>query len=775
MSYEDEEGAMTRTQITVVKMVLGFCALAFGEAPCTAAGVPCYNTYPTCKDRAHFDAIEKEYIFSSADAPLPFPGPRPYVLDVRYVPTEIKDNFTISGRVNITLADEPDGDVGIDPYLDERTGASAGTFWKKLIVRNKNYRGRLVEVYEGFAGLAFEEYEKKFVGRIEDIQVNGAEVTIRLTDLLRSLAEVEVPKKIDCRLVTDVAPELTQITVSDVSELTAPGYILIDEEIIGYAAINSETNVISGLERGAFETEAVEHKAGDKVGLVRYYAPARPRDILYEMLTVDAELDPRYIETDRPYIYLPFDGTTNDNSGNNHHPSEALEAGEVTYVAGRVGQAGVFDGATSLWIPAAKLPTKSSAFSVSFWVNFSRLDTADREFLCLLGKPGAEAGEVILLIEKESANTIFVGTSSLGGGSFVVPDPENDRWYHLAFTFDGDRVRAYLDGVEVLDEAAVVDSVEFDGTVMIGGFAGFIYFFEGMIDELAFFPERCLTEAEIADIYAMPRPLVFDISDVPEINFSAVITKPTKLSELYFEIVDLLDAKSWIAEDWRVAFRKNLPNHPAREYVTLTDAENIIDESTSVDLNEDSRYTRVLVYWDKSALGEIDEPPEYSRLDMAVDADAESADGYGDVREKTFFCRWIRPGIAQEEQLARYIRNFLARRLFRTRDAAPIIHCAVEMKDSGMHTGDWLRVTTDELVTANGTDYTQEAFQIVKREKLQGKITLSLIQVHPRKLAFVSPNSYPDWADASLSQREYGFVSRDDGMMTDEEEGYYIF
>lgn len=562
--------SISRTPVTIVKIYLDFCENQFGSSPCEATGTPCYNTFPTCRDRLNFSKTIKPYIFSSADTPLPFTGPRPYVLDVNYIPTEIKDNFTISGRVNITLSDEPDSDVGLDPYISERSSIQ-GTFWKKLIARNKNYKGRLVEIYEGFLGWEFNFYEKKFVGKLENISINGMEVTIEAVDLLRFLADVEVPQKIECQLVTDITSEQTSaFTLTDVSQLADSGYVRINKEVVGYVSKNYETNQIIDIERGAFETEIPErHKEGDKVEKVRYYPSANPFDILREMLTVDAGLSEDFINIEE----------------------------------------------------------------FEYWRDWPATD----------------------------------------------------------------------------------------------------------------------------------------------INFSGLITEPTKLSQLYFEIVDLLDAKSWIAEDWKITIRRNLPNQPAREYKTLSDDLNIIDKTAEADLNEASRYTRILLYWYKSPLGDIDDPREYARLDMAIEADAESVNGYNDIIEKKFFCRWLAPRLAQEEVLSRYIRNFLARRIFRTRDASPILHCAVEIKDSSLHTGDWLRVTTNEFLEKDGIDFTNIAFQIIKREKLVGKIKLSLLKLHPRRLFFITPNDCPAYEEASLAQKEYGFICDEEGKMPNGDEGYYIY
>jgi hypothetical protein len=58
----------------------------------------------------------------TTDSGTPFKGgERPYLKSVDYLPTEISRSLTVSGRVKVKIADEPDTDRGIDPYLDART------------------------------------------------------------------------------------------------------------------------------------------------------------------------------------------------------------------------------------------------------------------------------------------------------------------------------------------------------------------------------------------------------------------------------------------------------------------------------------------------------------------------------------------------------------------------------------------------------------------------------------------------------------------------------
>ena len=152
--------------------------------------------------------------------------------------------------------------------------------------------------------------------------------------------------------------------------------------------------------------------------------------------------------------------------------------------------------------------------------------------------------------------------------------------------------------------------------------------------------------------------------DVSMVDFSALISEPTKLDKLYYEIIDLIDCKSWMGEDLKITIAKNLPNYPGRVYQVFTDDENIIADSDSIDLNAASRKSRVSIYWDKTLTGKVDEASSYARLDVAVDAEGESTNMYNESLEKKVMCRWLRSDYMNEDLVIRHVAN-LTKRILR--------------------------------------------------------------------------------------------------------------
>lgn len=260
-----------------------------------------------------------------------------------------------------------------------------------------------------------------------------------------------------------------------------------------------------------------------------------------------------------------------------------------------------------------------------------------------------------------------------------------------------------------------------------------------------------------------------------DVNFQGVITEPKKLGKLFFEIVSLLDCMVWQDESQKITIRRNVPNEPDRTYTAITDAANIIADSTKVDLNDESRKTRIVLYWNKRANTDDEDVDSYRRIDVAVDASAEGADQYNEVQEEKIWCRWITTDDLQEEVATTYVTNLVKRRLFDRVDAHAILDYAVELKDEAVQTGDHVQLTTDELLMTDGTDIDGETFRIWKRELKGNRINFRAWRLMKKKFAFIAPSATPVFGSATAAQKEYGFIGRTDGKQDNDNEGYHIW
>lgn len=203
--------AMARQPAVVVELDLDRCALTFGVAPCTATGTPCYNTRGTCKDKPNYDRGTYTLRLCSRGMPIPAGETlRPYLVDVSAAVSEIdiEQGLAKRGTMTLRVADEPDNDAEMDPYVATRSPAASGTFWARLLARNPHYPGRFARVRRGFVTTPFDwdtfSTELYVIDSIAGPDAKG-EVRITLKDPLKLADRNKIPAPTDGKLLTALA------------------------------------------------------------------------------------------------------------------------------------------------------------------------------------------------------------------------------------------------------------------------------------------------------------------------------------------------------------------------------------------------------------------------------------------------------------------------------------------------------------------------------------------------------------------------------------------
>ncbi len=146
----------SRIKVEVLGLHIDRCQNDYGVAPCAAAGAvgsECYKTYNTCDDKPNYNRGTEIYKYISRGAPLP-PGEniRPYISKITGAPTEANPENAFGRRAyyQITLVDEVDNDIGVDPYRSTRTVEPSGTYWGRWLARNPNYQNRFAVISKGY-------------------------------------------------------------------------------------------------------------------------------------------------------------------------------------------------------------------------------------------------------------------------------------------------------------------------------------------------------------------------------------------------------------------------------------------------------------------------------------------------------------------------------------------------------------------------------------------------------------------------------------------------
>ena len=149
--------------IDVVTIHYEGCALEFGETnslgTCTATGEPCHQGWETCRDRENYTPVDFPVTFCTPMPNQPLEA-IPLIDSVRHEPTEPKAEESLGkhGVIRISFFDAPHDDVGIDPYVNDRSynPLKRSTFWPKLRARFPYYQGRTVEWWHGFVHSPFD-------------------------------------------------------------------------------------------------------------------------------------------------------------------------------------------------------------------------------------------------------------------------------------------------------------------------------------------------------------------------------------------------------------------------------------------------------------------------------------------------------------------------------------------------------------------------------------------------------------------------------------------
>ena len=176
-------------------------------------------------------------------------------------------------------------------------------------------------------------------------------------------------------------------------------------------------------------------------------------------------------------------------------------AGKLQYVKGRVGQAVRMSSAVQVWSEDYSGLRGEQATSITAWIKpeqvgdgwqcIYRKEDGDNRRLVAIGADGGEWG-------------VWCGFN-IGGKyiEFVAPCPReafrDDQWHHVAVTFDGSKLRTYLDGIKIGEKE---QPGKLGGTgsarAYLGSSGGAREHFQGGLDEVAVYG-TALSDRQIAN------------------------------------------------------------------------------------------------------------------------------------------------------------------------------------------------------------------------------------------------------------------------------------
>lgn len=251
-------------------------------------------------------------------------------------------------------------------------------------------------------------------------------------------------------------------------------------------------------------------------------------------------------------------------------------------------------------------------------------------------------------------------------------------------------------------------------------------------------------------------------------NINACISSPEQASSLIADILKQIGAVMWWSpQTQKIEFKAVMPNNAA--FPTWSDDANLIQGGTQLQILDNLRITQSAVsYALRDATANLNQPQNYLRTDVVVDAAAQSAVEYGDVRPELIQSRWF----TQANAVA--MTSMVTRRVNRLRDAPKLFSVKIDPKDYTQAIGDTVAINSFK----NGDFTGAPKAELCIISKMDDKGTHIEVQARStnfrNRYGFIAPAGQPDYGVASLAQRNYAYIASAAGTMSDGSGAYLI-
>lgn len=218
----------------------------------------CRNTYITCQDKSNYSKVCKTYRHCENRANLP--------LNINMIPdiTRPAKDTTMKfdpgktlgsrGVITIGLKDFPHDDVGVDPYVNERSTSALdrGTYWTRWLASNPYYIGKTIIHYKGYledGHFDWDNFNKRYhiIESISHPDSRG-NLAIKSYDFLRNIEDdrAQIPPPSKGVLASALSSTATDVKITPASSIfaeygSANGVVRIGKELIHFASAYSST------------------------------------------------------------------------------------------------------------------------------------------------------------------------------------------------------------------------------------------------------------------------------------------------------------------------------------------------------------------------------------------------------------------------------------------------------------------------------------------------------------------------------------------------------
>ena len=763
-SYQAEAGKIKRHPSWVAVVDLDQCENTFGTAPCAATGTPCYYSWTTCKDQGHYALGTKSYQFCMNQGRL-ISRCLPYLKERLEWTSKLSpdEHITRLGEIHLVLLDDlPAVFANADKSVSNTE--TAGTFWRNLLARNPNFRGREVRLYEGFAELTFpDDYLLRFRGILTDANVKDGQVELVVKDYLKKLDQKVPARQSSGSKLTALYNGATHLYVSNADQFPKKGSVkIVDEnqdEYVSYSGVtitNPDTNdgYLYNCVRGRFGTATPSHAKDCEVHSIAAFAdpdtgegiaPDRAAvSLLCEYGQVPADImavaDPKLFlagnmgVADNPTLQdaseLPAAGVLRieDELIWFDSQTQAHSYGTVDSETGPANSGHILETAlTDKRWHFIKFTAGAGVTSVDrVTLNLKRVNyPAGMLFLSLYadsaGSPGALVGDIYnppggqgkFGYLNDDLRWLQTGYKDHAWNCHVPITPGN---YWIGFYFvnaPGVITGSPRTGTILQSLRSGVATTEFKHAVSptstMTGIAGYPLFkveslsagtFDTLTSVRGAFGTDAATHAAGTQIYLLEVSQEAD-NWLPGCLYRRILDAPKSVNDLMREFRQATMAAVWQGEDCQVHVRFAPVPIFSGNVKAVDDAVNVINKTESVSYNEENRLTRVTLHYG-AAVTENDPGTDTKNYPLAYLAYDDKAEAVQYYGEKMNREFWL-PWIYRDKE----VRLVASHLITRFRKGAWILNFSLEMVDAvDLKVGDFVIFTSRKLLLPTGEPLT---------------------------------------------------------------------
>jgi hypothetical protein len=247
----------------------------------------------------------------------------------------------------------------------------------------------------------------------------------------------------------------------------------------------------------------------------------------------------------------------------------------------------------------------------------------------------------------------------------------------------------------------------------------------------------------------------------------------TDIETLIREVRELTRLFLWVGEDHAVTGRFDAPMLPsdAATYAALSDSDNIVAGSISVDENTESRVSRALIAYDLIPGESPDSVASFSKARIELDADAEEREYYGQSKLKVVLSQWMQ---AQDEVSAAYFTSHL---LSRFRHGTRLVTFRAEVKDDDIQIGSLVTVTTSHVQDTFGNPLASKMIIVRKTQISDNEIEFQAEDSGLyHRYGFYAHDAAADYGAATAVEKEHGYYADANGFVNGgTERGYHYW